>query len=219
MASVKRPSGLDGFVAELTAMTAADSSVETYQSWASTYEADMLEGYGYSAHRIAVDALAQACPDRTSTIIDLGCGTGLVAVELAARGYSHIDGLDGSEEMLSEARQKGVYRELRCGDLTAPDALTPASYDAAIAVGVFGGGHVGPGKLACFAAPVRAGGVVVLYANGIPFIEDDYAGHLHRLEEAGLWQVEKSESSNYMDKIERPGWVVVARRAGATAYD
>ena len=44
MASVKRPSGLDGFVAELTAMTAADSSVETYQSWASTYEADMFGG-------------------------------------------------------------------------------------------------------------------------------------------------------------------------------
>ena len=204
---------LHGFVAKLTAMRAGDDAHEVYEEWAPTYEADLVEGFGYTAHRIAAEALVSACPDRGAEILDVGCGTGLVAEELAARGFSNLDGFDASPQMLAEARSKGVYRELVEGDVRDAGAIEPGRYDAVIAVGVFGGGHVGPEHLGCFARPTRAGGVVVLYANGIPWVEDDYPSHLRRLEEDGVWTVEHTEESNYMDRIERPGWVVVARRA------
>ncbi|MCY3670087.1 MAG: class I SAM-dependent methyltransferase, partial [Alphaproteobacteria bacterium] len=174
-------------------------------------------GYGYTAHRIAVAAMAAARPDRAASILDIGCGTGLVAVELAARGFTTIDGLDASPRMLDKARAKGVYRRLFEGDLRRPGVVDSGRYDAAIAVGVFGGGHVGPEDLECFARPVRAGGAIVLYANGIPWVADDYPSHLRRLEEDGVWTVQRTEESNYMDRIERPGWLVVARRAGGAA--
>ena len=82
---------------------------------------------------------------------------------------------------------------------------------------MFGGGHVGPEDLECFARPVRPGGAIVLYANGIPWVADDYPSQLRRLEESGVWAVQRTEESNYMDRIERPGWLVVARRAEGAA--
>lgn len=198
-------------------MTAGDDSREVYEAWARSYENDLVDGYGYTAHRIAVAAMAAAQPDRAASILDIGCGTGLVAVELAARGFASIDGLDASPRMLDKARAKGVYRDLIEGDVRRPGVVDSDRYDAVIAVGVFGGGHVGPEDLECFARPVRAGGIIVLYANGIPWVADDYPSHLRRLEEDGVWTVQRTDKSNYMDRIERPGWLVVARRAGGAA--
>ena len=124
---------LHGFVATLTSMTAEDDAHEVYEAWAPTYEADLVGGYGYTAHRIAAEGMAGACPERAAEILDIGCGTGLVAVELAARGFSTIDGLDASARMLAEARAKGIYRDLRGGDVCDPAAVEPGRYDAAIA--------------------------------------------------------------------------------------
>ena len=209
---------LHGYVAKLTAMRAGDDAHEVYEEWAPTYEADLVGGYGYTAHRIAADAMAAACPDRGAEILDIGCGTGLVAEELAARGFSAIDGLDASPRMLAEARAKGIYRDLFAGDVRDPDAIDPARYAAVIAVGVFGAGHLGPEDLDRFARPVRAGGPIVLYSSALRWVEDDYPSHLRRLSEAGVWTVERTEETNYMDRIERPGWLVVARR-GAHGAD
>ena len=208
---------LQGFVRKLTAMTAGDDAHEIYEAWAQSYESDLVDGYGYTAHRIAVEAMMAARPDRAASILDIGCGTGLVAVELAARGFTSIDGLDASPRMLDRARDKGVYRDLIEGDVRRPGVIATGRYDAVIAVGVFGGGHVGPEDLECFARPVRAGGAIVLYANGIPWVADDYPSHLRRLEDDGVWAVQRTEESNYMDRIERPGWLVVARRGEGVA--
>ena len=210
---------LHGFVAKLTAMRAGDDAHEVYEAWAPTYEADLVGGYGYTAHRIAAAAMAAACPDRAAEVLDIGCGTGLVAVELAATGFSTIDGFDASPQMLAEARAKGVYRDLLEGDVRDPAAIEPARYAAVIAVGVFGAGHLGPEDLDRFARPVRDGGPIVLYASALRWVEDDYPSHLRRLEEAGVWTVERTEETNYMDRIERPGWLVVARRTGGGAGD
>ena len=205
---------LDGFVEKLTAMTPEDDAHEVYEAWAPSYEADLVGGYGYTAHRIAAEAMAAACPDRSASILDIGCGTGLVAEELTGRGFTAIDGLDASPRMLAEARAKGVYRSLVEGDVRSRGAVEPGRYDAVIAVGVFGAGHLGPDDLECFARPVRAGGPIVLYSSALRWDADDYPSYLRRLEAERVWTVEQTRTSNYMDRIERPGWLVVARRSG-----
>ncbi len=48
----------------------------------------------------------------TSSLLDVGCGLGMHAVELAARGYP-ITGLDISETMISRANDEAVDRGLR----------------------------------------------------------------------------------------------------------
>jgi SAM-dependent methyltransferase len=47
--------------------------------------------------------------------LDLGCGTGAIAVELVARGYDVI-GIDLSEDMLGQARQKAEQRGIGHGE-------------------------------------------------------------------------------------------------------
>jgi predicted TPR repeat methyltransferase len=44
------------------------------------------------------------------SILDLGCGTGLVGEQLHNLGYQNIHGLDLSQELLNVAHEKGIYR-------------------------------------------------------------------------------------------------------------
>lgn len=53
---------------------------------------------------------------RVDTVVDAGCGTGLVG-ELVRSGTRHLIGIDMSEPMLAQARGKNVYDELHRGDL------------------------------------------------------------------------------------------------------
>lgn len=49
--------------------------------------------------------------DRSKRILDIGCGTGRHAIELARRGY-HVTGFDLSEGQLSLARQKAAAADV-----------------------------------------------------------------------------------------------------------
>ena len=71
--------------------------------------------------------------DRSKRILDIGCGTGRHAVELARRGY-RVTGFDLSEGQLRLAREKaaeaGVTVDLHCRDATQPHF--DGEFDAAI---------------------------------------------------------------------------------------
>jgi predicted TPR repeat methyltransferase len=206
---------LEGFVARLTALGGGSGeSRDVYEDWAPSYERNLQQDYGYIAPRIAADAFAAYCTDTDTAVLDLGCGTGLVGVELSARGFNRFDGLDISPRMLDEARAKEIYGDLMIGDMTQPIDLGGRKYGAAIGVGCFGGGHLGPEHLPGLIGCVRPGGLLVFYINGIPYEEDNYSAHFKSLEADGLWRVLLTEESNYMQALERPGWVVVAKRSG-----
>ena len=80
-----------------------------------------------------VDFLERALALRSaSTVLDVPCGTGRHAVELAARGHA-VTGVDFNPEVLAAARslaaERGVAVDLRRGDLRHLDAS--GAYDAA----------------------------------------------------------------------------------------
>jgi SAM-dependent methyltransferase len=62
-----------------------------------------------------VDVLAGGA---SRTIVDAGCGTGRVAIELARRGHV-VTGVDVDAEMLDAARAKAPQLDLRRADLAA----------------------------------------------------------------------------------------------------
>ncbi|MDO4795377.1 MAG: class I SAM-dependent methyltransferase [Brachymonas sp.] len=68
-------------------------------------------------------------PPPPAHVLDLGCGTGFASVLLAEMGY-HVTGLDQSENMLREARQKAADRKVDVtflqGNVMAPQ-LPPAT--------------------------------------------------------------------------------------------
>jgi SAM-dependent methyltransferase len=73
-------------------------------------------------------------------VLDLGCGTGSVALRLAARGL-HVTGVDLSPEMLDFARQKATsgtsLRWVEAGGLEIVDHFQPAAFDTIITVLLF----------------------------------------------------------------------------------
>ena len=205
---------MEGFVAKLTALGGGSGdSREIYEHWAPTYERNLQQDYGYIAPQIAADTFAKYCTDRNAQILDLGCGTGLVGKELFERGFSKLDGLDISTNMLDVARRKGGYKNLLIGDMTQTLDLGGKIYDAAIGVGCFGGGHIGTEHILGIIGSVRSEGLLIFYINGIPYEQDDYQSHFRSLEATGEWNLLLLEKSNYMQKINRPGWVAVGRKA------
>jgi len=63
-------------------------------------------------------------------VLDVCCGTGLLAVELAALGYQVV-GVDSSEAMLARARQR-LGSEMRLVRSTLPALGVTGEYDAAV---------------------------------------------------------------------------------------
>ncbi|XP_051492032.1 methyltransferase-like protein 27 isoform X2 [Apus apus] len=85
-----------------------------YDSWAACYEQDVA-ALQYRAPHLAAASLANAFPGPPAgaRLLDVACGTGLVARELHRRGFRCLHGVDGSAGMLERARSTGLYRELR----------------------------------------------------------------------------------------------------------
>ena len=75
---------------------------------------------------------------KDSKIVDFGCGTGILGIELAKNGFSNIVGVDGSPEMLAVAKSKQidgkpVYRNF-CVCLIGSEPLSLAETDFDIVV-------------------------------------------------------------------------------------
>jgi len=124
-----------------------------------------------------------------SKVLDAGCGTGLAGAELASRGFMLIDGIDVSPDMLKVARGKNVYRRLAEADMTAPLTLQDDAYDAAVCVGVFTNGHVGPDAIDELARVVRPGGTIVATVHENVWSRDGYPDHLDAMQKSGSVEV------------------------------
>jgi trans-aconitate methyltransferase len=188
------------------------STQPLYDEWSQSYEQDLVGNLGYTGHLIAANALAEFAPDKAASIIDIGCGTGLVGQELKARGYSQIDGIDFSEEMLKVARSKAIYEKLVSGDLMKKTAIETDTYQAAVCAGSFAPGHLGPECYPEIIRLVRPSSLIVIFMNGAHFVEDDYQLHIDQLEQSGVWKILEIKAFNYMSAVERPGRLIVARK-------
>ncbi|WP_287060118.1 class I SAM-dependent methyltransferase [Mesorhizobium sp.] len=139
-----------------------------YREWASSYDLDVGHD-GYCGPMIVAELAAAIqtaylAKQRTAiAILDAGCGTGLVGVELERLGFGLIDGIDLSEEMAEQARQTRVYRQVRGGvDINGPVLdYSSASYDLTVCCGVFTLGHVRPNALRELARVTRPNGFVI----------------------------------------------------------
>ena len=157
-------------------------------------------------------ALADETHERDISVMDYGCGTGLVGEALAQQGFATVDGIDVSEGMLEQARQKQVYRNLFCADLTARIPLDDAIYDAATCIGSMGAGHVGAQHVPELMRPLKAGALFVIILNGMYYISGGFEQAFRQLESDGLWRIQRLEEFNYMTELNRPGWLLVASK-------
>ncbi|AKS40796.1 tetratricopeptide repeat protein [Wenzhouxiangella marina] len=81
-----------------------------FDDYAEEFETDLTDKLGYRIPGEIATALLEANAD-LSRVLDLGCGTGLMAAALAGR-FGLMDGVDLSPRMLALAEQRGAYRHL-----------------------------------------------------------------------------------------------------------
>ena len=145
-----------------------DALMSVYDDWADRYETELLDDWGYASPKMALTLLERYSDINGSTILDAGCGTGLVGELLARAGVGDLSGVDYSQGMLDKAKDKGVYHSLAKIDLNKEVPIASASYDAVTCIGTFTSTHVVPEALRELVRLTRSGGVVVFT------VRDDY---------------------------------------------
>ena len=146
-----------------------------YKNWADSYDTDVLvEGYPAPATvaQMAIDYAKQiGHPINSETrILDAGCGTGLVGVEIKKRinNQCMLNGFDLSVEMVEKAEETQCYDQLWSNiDLNENlhDQLGNSGFNITLCCGVFTLGHVPPPALLNLLNVTKTSGLVVISAR------------------------------------------------------
>jgi predicted TPR repeat methyltransferase len=202
------------------AARSTEESRNLYDEWAKSYDADMAE-HEFTAPRLVADAVARGLklnhlPNQKealakTSILDAGCGTGLVGIELARHGAKKIDGLDLSEGMLDIARKTGAYEHLKIADLTRRLPIVDGTYDAVTCCGTFTHGHLGPEPLAEFVRAVKTSGIVVATVLDSHWQEKGFEEEVERLRSDGQVEVMENDLHAYR-KDAGGGRILVLRK-------
>ncbi|VXB44498.1 Methyltransferase family protein [Citricoccus sp. K5] len=162
-----------------------------YDALAELYDRTFPGPWQRPLDRHSVDAFADALP-RGGTILDLGCGTGHVTVELAFRGFNTI-GVDPSARMLEIARKRYPQRTWIAGDAHFPaaDPVVRAAGPVSGILARFSLIHVPPGQvrqvLQSWAAHTEPGCQVLLAFQGLLESGRDVEEFPHGVARAWRW--------------------------------
>jgi ubiquinone/menaquinone biosynthesis C-methylase UbiE len=107
-----------------------------YDSISHSYDAE-LEAKGYLAPQHAGTIIKNHVPNTDNLILEAGCGTGLLGLELSKQGFANITGMDISSNCLKEAESKNVYAKTVKHNLLEPFPFPEKVFDCVVCVGVF----------------------------------------------------------------------------------
>ena len=164
---------------------APDTHIDFYRDFAELYDSTFAASLGY-IYPLGIASVLSGQQRPHGAILDIGCGTGLVATAIRKVDPSAaIDGVDISPDMLGKARAKGEYRDLIAADLTADYSHIATDYAAIVSAGTFTFGHLGPELIPEMVGLCRSGAVAALGVNSIYFAEQCFRSVLDALEADG----------------------------------
>lgn len=111
-----------------------------FDEYAPRFDAHLVAALDYRAPELLVERLGASGGIAASRVLDLGCGTGLMAKALSGALAVPVafTGVDLSEKMIGIARETGLYARLECAGLLAFLAREAhAAYDLVLAADVF----------------------------------------------------------------------------------
>ncbi len=188
------------------------SMVEFYRKWAQDYDHQMLDQLGYTSPTKIAQHLVEHLPDIDAAVFDVGCGTGLTCVYLAEKGYTNLDGIDLSPDMVRVAGQRGIYRELLVGDVNQSLERDDASYDGVISSGTFTHGHVGPQPLDEILRILKPGGILACTVHEDLWESMGFRQKLDALVDAGIALRLNQQLDSYYRDGPPEGWFCVYQK-------
>lgn len=121
-----------------------EETLKMYDRIASVCQEVLLDG-GYDAPNSIASLVNKYVLNKTYTILDVGCGTGLVAEYLRIYGFNNIHGLDALNKMIQICSSKKLYKKLyklKIGQ-DKKEALNK-KYKTVIGCGIFTKSHINP---------------------------------------------------------------------------
>ena len=181
-----------------------------YEEWSrqNKYDKDMID-WNYTGPKESVAVLKKYALNKDIKILDAGCGTGLVGIELKKYGYSNIDGADLSKKLL-DLVPKGFYNKLEKTDLNKPLKIENDIYDAVICVGTFTFGHVMPSALDEFIRIIKNNGLICFTINEGIYEEYAFDKKIKELSDNEYWIVKEFFKSDYIASKNVNAWLCLA---------
>jgi len=178
-----------------------------YQDWTDNnkYNKDMVD-WKYTAPRETVSVLKKYVFNKNSKILDAGCGTGLVGIELKKYGYSNIEGVDFSQSMLDLVPQ-GIYKKIEKIDLNKPLKFKDNIYDVIMCVGTFTYGHVKPQALDELIRITKNNGFICFTINEGIYEEYGFDNKIKELSNNKSWDVKEFFKSDYIITKDVDAWL------------
>ena len=181
-----------------------------YQNWTDNnkYNKDMVD-WKYTAPRETVSVLKKYVFNKNSKILDAGCGTGLVGIELKKYGYTNIEGVDFSQNML-DLVPRSIYKKIEKIDLNKPLKFKDNIYDVIMCVGTFTYGHVKPRALDELIRITKGKGLICFTVNEGIYEEYGFDNKIKELSNNKSWNVKEFFKSNYIVNKDVNAWLCLS---------
>ena len=188
----------------------SEELLKYYKNWANNnkYNKDMMD-WKYTAPQETVSVLSKYALNKNFRILDAGCGTGLVGIELKKYGYSNIEGVDFSQSMLDLVPQ-GIYKKIEKIDLNKPLKFKDNIYDVIMCVGTFTYGHVKPQALDELIRITKNKGFICFTINEGIYEEYGFDNKIKELSNNKSWDVKEFFKSDYITTKDVDAWLCLA---------
>jgi len=179
-----------------------------YDVWGDKYDRDTVE-WNYTGPQETVKIFKKYSKNKDIKILDAGCGTGLVGIELKKNGYTNIDGADLSKKLL-DLIPSDLYKKLEQIDLNKTLDKKSNIYDAVLCVGTFTFGHVKPQALDELIRVIKNKGLICFTVNEGIYEEYGFDKKIKNLSNIKSWNVIEFFKSDYIKSKGVNAWLCLA---------
>jgi len=192
-------------------LTSKEKVLEYYDNWTneSKYNQDMVD-WQYTAPQHSVNLFKQHAPNKGMRILDAGCGSGLVGMELKKEGFMNLRGVDFSQSMLDLVPDE-IYNSIELIDLNDHLYFKDNYFDAIMCVGTFTYGHVKAHTLNEFIRITKNNGLICFTVNEGIYSEYEFDKKIEELSRNNLWRIIKLAKSPYIENKDVQAWLCLAR--------
>ena len=196
------------FLDKVYGLTGSQAVRGFYDDWSESYDAEIAEN-GYATPGRCAEALVRVATPFDTGILDFGCGTGISGQAFREAGFTALDGVDLSSDMLEQARTKNVYKRLH--QIEAGENL-PRGYQVIAAVGVIGVGAAPPEAFDTVMEALDPGGRFVFSFNDHALEQPEFPAKLQQHLGGGA-RVLFEEHGPHLPKINVNSTVYVIEKA------